>query len=207
MESPLLRNVTIDIAGQLILRLGDTLKIQRVSASRPEGNVIYAFFHGRQFALVYDFRQTDTAILTSLSRDGEFQNSLLQNLGYRTVRGSSTRGGVRGLVGLLREVKAGHSAAFAVDGANRGPRGIVKPGVIYLAAKSGIPIIPLAVSYGSSHVFRKAWDKYRLPHPFSRVALIEDAPFHVPENPNIPEQCSRLRQRLIELHRKADHIL
>lgn len=197
---------SLEIARTIILAVGGSLRIRRYTAPRPSGSVIYAFFHGMQFALVYSFRNTETAILTSLSQDGDFQDMLLRNLGFRTVRGSSTRGGAAGLIGLRRELRNGYNAAFAVDGAARGPRWSVKPGAIYLAARTGLPIIPLAVSYKSCHIFRKAWDHYRLPHPFSRVILLEAEPFYVEKDADLSISCCKLQRRLYQLHRQATDI-
>jgi lysophospholipid acyltransferase (LPLAT)-like uncharacterized protein len=84
-------------------------------------------------------------IMSSLSRDGELQAHILAGFGYRIVRGSASRGGARGLIGMKRGMRDGYHAGLAVDGP-KGPIHEVKPGVIYLAKKTGAPVIPVLTS-------------------------------------------------------------
>jgi len=171
-----------------------------------EGRVVFAFWHGRQFPLVYHWRERDVAILTSLSRDGTLQSLVLGGLGYHIVRGSSSRGAVRGLVGMIRAVRRGRDAAFAVDGP-RGPAGEVKPGALYLAARTGLPVVPITSSAHRARVFTDAWDRYLLPMPFTRTAVVYGPPLRIsagsPEE-RMRELAGETAQRLEEITRRAD---
>jgi hypothetical protein len=131
---------------------------------------LYAFFHGSLFPLVYAHRDQGVCILTSLSRDGELLSRVLMKTGYRVVRGSSTRGGIKGLLEMTRVVAKGHDGGIAVDGP-KGPRWKAKPGVLLLAQKTGSPIIPIGVGFGKAKRFDRSWDAFQFPYPFSRVVL------------------------------------
>lgn len=195
------------LASSLVKTIAGTLKTEKKEIPKGPGPVIYAFFHGRQFLLVDQFRKKNIAIMTSLSKDGDFQDALLRGLGYDTVRGSTSKGGARALAGMYRALLSGQSVAFAVDGAGKGPRGKVKPGAVYLSQKSGYPVIPLAASYASCHIFRKAWDLYRLPHPFSRALLLQDGPVYFKSCNSLEASCKELEERLYSLHKLGDEMV
>ena len=70
----------------------------------------------------------------------------------------------------------GRSLAVTVDGP-RGPRGLVKEGVLFAAAKSGAAILPIRAYLSWKKVFTRSWDQFQLPLPFSRVLVRAGAPF------------------------------
>ena len=130
---------------------------------------IFVFWHGRQFVLLNSHRNRGICIMTSLSRDGDLQTRILNKLGYCTVRGSSSRGGMKALVGMIRALKDGHDVAFAGDGP-RGPLFQVKPGPFYLAQKTGAAIVPVAISAKRFWQLRN-WDQYQIPKPFTQTCV------------------------------------
>lgn len=137
---------------------------------------ILAFFHGRQWPLLAWKRRRPTVVMVSLSRDGDMQARALSVLGFEIVRGSSSRGGARGLAAIVRRLKAGaHDAAFAVDGP-RGPIGAPKPGVLLAARRAGALLVPMGSAVASGKVFHRAWDRFALAWPFTRVAVVLGAP-------------------------------
>jgi lysophospholipid acyltransferase (LPLAT)-like uncharacterized protein len=159
----------------LLRALGATWTIERTGndPSDPRGAsrepAIFAFWHAQLLPLVYSHRDRDAAVLVSQSRDGELITRVLERLGYCAARGSSTRGGDEGLRGLLAYAAAGHHVAVTPDGP-RGPAEVVKPGVIYLAARSGLPVIPVAVAFRPARRLR-SWDALRVPLPLARVRI------------------------------------
>lgn len=174
----------------------------RVKAIRPPERLLVrqpfigAHWHGDELFLIRHFAFSQMAVLVSRSRDGEIQNHFLTRLGYQVVRGSSSRGAVGGLKGLIDRVRAaGVSASLAVDGP-RGPVYQVKPGVLKLAQQTGLPIIPGAASAEWRFVFKKAWNKAYLPLPFSKCVVVYGAPMPVPEN--ITEEAFLTFQRQLE---------
>ena len=137
---------------------------------------VFAFFHGTQWPLLAFRRRRTTIILVSLSRDGAMQARALALQGFRIVRGSSSRGGARGLAGLVRRMRAERAdAAFAVDGP-RGPYGIAKGGAVAAARAVGGVLVPMGGAIERGIVLRRAWDRFALAWPFSRVTVRLGAP-------------------------------
>jgi lysophospholipid acyltransferase (LPLAT)-like uncharacterized protein len=137
---------------------------------------VLAFWHGTQWPLLAWRRRRRTVVLVSLSRDGAMQARALAVQGLRVVRGSSSRGGARGLAALVRAMKRDQAdAAFAVDGP-RGPIGVVKGGAIAAAHATGAVVVPMTGRVGRGIVLRRAWDRFTLAWPFTRVDVVLGAP-------------------------------
>jgi lysophospholipid acyltransferase (LPLAT)-like uncharacterized protein len=137
---------------------------------------VFAFFHGTQWPLLAFRRRRRTVVLVSLSRDGMMQARALALQGFSVVRGSSSRGGVRGLAALVRRMRRERAdAAFAVDGP-RGPYGVVKGGALAAARAVGGVLVPLGGAFEHGIVLRRAWDRFGLAWPFSRVTVRLGAP-------------------------------
>jgi lysophospholipid acyltransferase (LPLAT)-like uncharacterized protein len=137
---------------------------------------VLGFLHGTQWPLLAWRRRGPTVVLVSLSADGEMQARALRLQGLSVVRGSSTRGGARGLAALVRAMKRGHAdAAFAVDGP-RGPYGVVKPGAVLAARATGAVLVPMGSAMTSGVVLARAWDRFAVAWPFTRVTVVLGAP-------------------------------
>ena len=137
----------------------------------------------------------------SRSRDGNYGAALFRHVGLKPVRGSSSQGGMRALRALLRELEDGNAAAVTLDGP-RGPRYEVQPGVVLLARKSGVPIVP--VSLNAPHRWQlRSWDQTQIPKPFSRVELRVGAPVHFPADGKVElaDAKRRLRRAMLEITR------
>lgn len=130
---------------------------------------IYAFWHQCIFPAAALFRGEGIAVMTSLSFDGEFIARTIEKLGFRAVRGSSSRGAVGALMGMRREVEAGEAVAFTIDGP-RGPRYVAKPGPVLLAQTTGAPMAAFHIALEKAWVL-KSWDATRIPKPFSKALL------------------------------------
>jgi hypothetical protein len=149
----------------------------RVRVTAPAGfdasdRAVLAFWHGQQMALLGARSLAGKAsVLVSRSRDGDLQSGVMTALGFRVVRGSSSRGGARALALLVRALRSGESVALSVDGP-RGPRHVAKPGAASAAFASAARLVPVASAVQSSVVLRRAWDAFEIPLPFSRVAIV-----------------------------------
>lgn len=164
------------LAARVLVR---TLRVTFVGpspASLPHP-CVYAFVHGRQVPLLR-WPRPRTAVLASLSRDGRLQARVMRRFGFEVLDGSSSRGGARALAGALDRLRGGMDLAVAVDGP-RGPRGVVKPGVVYLASRSGATLIPMSSACVRAWRFRRTWDGFALPRPFSRVVVAAGEPLAV----------------------------
>jgi lysophospholipid acyltransferase (LPLAT)-like uncharacterized protein len=137
---------------------------------------VLSFFHGTQWPLLAWKRRKPTLVMVSHSADGAIQTRALGLLGFRVVRGSSSRGGARALAAIVRGLRGGEvDAAFAVDGP-RGPYGEVKPGAALAAQRSGGVLVPMGSAIGHGKVFTRAWDRFALAWPFARVVVVLGAP-------------------------------
>ena len=128
--------------------------------------------------------------MISQSRDGERIARAVEYVGFRPVRGSSSRGGVRALLQMVRLLQGPVVCCHVVDGP-RGPRGEVKPGLILLAQRSGAALIP--VLYATRHKWvARSWDRMQVPLPFGRVVARYLVPRVVPRELE-PEAAEALR--------------
>jgi len=172
-------------AASLLLRaLGATWRIERRGMDAWERELaagarcIFAFWHARMLPLVYTHRGRGIVVLVSRHHDGEWIARVIERLGFGTVRGSSTRGGEEATRALVAAAARHPMLAFTPDGP-RGPAERVKPGVVWLASRTGIPVVPVATAARRAHVFR-SWDRFRVPLPFARVVVAYGAPIYVP---------------------------
>ena len=162
--------------------LAATLHVRREEATvaalwAARAPVIYAVWHGRILLLPHLYGRRGIHALASRSRDGEMVARWIRRFGLEPVRGSSTRGGGEALRVLTRALRDGREVVVVPDGP-RGPREVLKPGVIALARLSGAPIVPAAV--GASCEWRlRSWDEFRIPRPFARCVVRFGEPIHV----------------------------
>jgi lysophospholipid acyltransferase (LPLAT)-like uncharacterized protein len=164
--------------------IGMTLRVRYENFGRIQdildkhNGAILVTWHGRTLIPANVFRGRGFWALISLSRDGEVQNHIFRRFGYQTIRGSSGRGGVRAALQLAKKIQEGGVLAFTPDGP-RGPTHKVQQGTIFLAQRSGCPIIPLGISARPRKLL-SSWDSYMIPAPFSKAAFVVGEPLFVP---------------------------
>lgn len=137
---------------------------------------VVAVWHGAMFAPIWVHRNRGIMALASEHGDGEIIARILERIGYaRPARGSSSKGGARGLLVMVHALREGRSLAFTPDGP-RGPARVAQPGVFVAAHKAGTVIIPVSTSADRAwHL--KSWDRFEIPKPFARVCVAIGAPF------------------------------
>jgi lysophospholipid acyltransferase (LPLAT)-like uncharacterized protein len=140
---------------------------------------LFAFWHRYQLMMAWVYRNHGAHVLVSRSQDGDLIAGALHVLGYRTVRGSSSRGGAAALMGLMDILVSGGQAAVTPDGP-RGPYRSLQPGLLTLARKTGAPIVPCGWA-GSRVKILGSWDRFIVPLPFGRYDVVFGAPISVPE--------------------------
>ena len=151
---------------------------EAVDALRAKGEpLIFAFWHGQMLPLLYQHRDEGVAILISSHRDGELIAQVAHRLGYRSVRGSSSRGAGRALLGLVRELERRHEVAVTPDGP-RGPAERFATGALVAAQRSGAYIVPVAASADRAWRLR-SWDRFLVPKPFARITVAYGPPTRV----------------------------
>ncbi|MDR1684178.1 MAG: lysophospholipid acyltransferase family protein [Elusimicrobiota bacterium] len=157
--------------------------------------VIYAFWHNQQTFLLYPYRKRGKiCVLVSSSKDGEYIARALPKFKMKAMRGSSTRGGYSALRGLMDIAQAGYSPAITPDGP-RGPIYHAHAGVIYLAQKTRLPIIAAGVACSNKFAVN-SWDKFQVPLPFGKCAIVYAEPVWVGETDDIEESRRRLNDYL-----------
>ncbi len=167
--------------------------------------IIFAHWHGDELTMVPHAARFRIATMTSTSADGNLMDFLVRGFGAVTSRGSSTRGGVRALVGLIRLVRQGHNATVAVDGP-KGPIHVVKLGVFELAAKADAVIVAMSSATSNGIVFRRSWNKAILPKPFARVVICF-RPSWVPENMTDEQKVAHLSDEIFYAGRQAAQVI
>ena len=135
---------------------------------------ILAVWHGRTLLPVHYCRGMGIWAITSLSRDGELQTRIVNHFGYRVIRGSSGRGGIKAALTAIKKLRGGGILAITPDGP-KGPPNEVQEGTVFLAQRSGCSIIPIGVGARPRKLMR-AWDSYALPMPFAKCALVFGEP-------------------------------
>jgi hypothetical protein len=189
------------------LELAAAPEAQKLMASG--GPTIYVMWHGQLIYTLYYFSllYAVPAIVTSPSRDGEFIAEVARGWGYRVFQGSQDKGGLQALKQMAAHLRQGHSGGIIADG-SRGPARVAQKGPVFLAREAQAPLIPLAVA-ASLKVTFNSWDRFELPLPFSRLAVLMGDPLWVPAGARGPalESLRRdLETRLNALCRQSGEI-
>lgn len=165
-------------------------------------------WHGRSFIAAHFMRNRGFYALVSWSRDGEIQANIFKRFGFNILRGSTGRGGVRAALEAARVVKSGGILAFTPDGP-RGPSQKVQSGALLIAQKSGCPIYPAGVSaYPRKQL--PTWDRYLIPFPFARGAMVFGKPVMIPPDANKDGYAGIaeiLEQQINDLEARAEAIV
>lgn len=170
----------------LVSTLFTTTRCTRVGAEhyrrfRREGRpVIFVFWHGLMLPLIHYHRGEGIVVLVSEHADGEYITRVLHRNGFATARGSSTRGGSKGLRQLLRAAREGRDLAVTPDGP-KGPPRVFKKGALVASQITGLPMIPLSVGASAAWHF-DSWDRFMVPRPLSRVRIVYGEPVTVPRD-------------------------
>ena len=179
-----------------------TLRFEEVGRERVDElwdqkvPMVTCLWHDELFPLMHVRRQLEIIAVVSQSKDGELLAQVLEKLGLITSRGSSSRGGVKALLKVARTMRnSGHLGCITIDGP-RGPRHKAKEGAIFLTHRSNGKVLPVRIAMSNSYVFKKAWDKFQIPLPFSKVTIIFGEPYSLPEGDFTAEYIEQERKQL-----------
>ena len=198
----------------LVNALGHTLRwrvegLHHLDAILASGRQpVMAFWHGRILAATYYFRRRGIVVITSENFDGEWIARIIERFGYGTARGSTTRGGRKAMLQLVRDMERGKPSGFTLDGP-RGPARVAQPGAIWLARATGNPVLPFHLE-ASSYWTMRSWDRTQIPKPFSTVTLAVGEPLDVPReatDAQLESARQDLERRLGVLESKALSLL
>jgi hypothetical protein len=185
--------------------LGLTSRVTIKGRKEHPGPAVYALWHRQEVLMIWLHRNRGLAGLVSQSKDGEYMARILLGMGFNVIRGSSTTGGTQALRALTKAARAGYSIAVTPDGP-KGPIFKVHPGVVFIAQKAGVPIIPAACAL-SNKIILRSWDKYQFPLPFGRIEAVYGEPLPVAEGDDVAAKTLELEQRLNALTEEAERLL
>ena len=168
---------------------------------------IFAFWHGRILPATLFWRDRGIIVITSENFDGEWIARIIRRFGYGTARGSSSRGAVRALVQLKRDMDRGKPSAFTIDGP-RGPARVAQPGAVWLSGATGHPILPFHIEASRAWTAR-SWDATQVPVPFATVAVVIGEPIAVDGivPSTIAAERARLERELASLEPRAQALV
>ncbi len=172
------------------------------------GKLIVALWHQRIVTAINYARRFGSyrpSVMISSSRDGDLIAAVFSRMNFRPVRGSSSLNGKKALLAMVEDLNHHPLAVQILDGP-RGPRGVIKPGLIVMAKRSGVPVIPVYVSVSRAWVLR-SWDRCLIPKPFSKVVVHWDQPIAIPGEMNeqrFEEFRLGVEKRMLENQRRYD---
>lgn len=204
----------IPVVGWIYINLvGKTLRYsingkENLSKAREGGKpLLLAAWHGGLIPPMYYLRYQGINVLSSTHRDSEYLAWILRKFGWCLTKGSTGKGGSRALIEMIRKLKEGKDIAITPDGPT-GPAKKLKPGLIYIAQKTGIPIIPLGVG-ASPKKNLKSWDSFMLPSFFAQAVLIFGDPFPVEKDlteEEVQAKTIQLENILNQLQEQAEQV-
>lgn len=156
---------------------------QFIGVTWHRASIFFCYYYGRFHPM----------IMFSQSQDGEYMARFAQKCGVIPARGSSTRGGERGLIQMIRALRGGTRMCSTVLDGPQGPRYKAKKGLLFLAKKTGLPLLPFMWSARNPITLEKTWDKTMIPRPFSEVVITYGPPLY------IPEECSESEMEVLRL--------
>jgi len=195
----------------LVYLMGMTLRTEWVGLEnlnklrKEKKSVIYAFWHGRMLIFAYTHRRQRVHVLISQHRDGEYIARIIHRLGFVSVRGSTTRGGPKAIFEICEKTTSGFDVAISPDGP-KGPGFQVHPGILYVAQRSQMPILPITNS-AQRRWNLSSWDKFLIPQPFSKTVIMLGNPMYVPVEATpeeLEEKRRELENELLGITRMAD---
>ncbi len=168
---------------------------------------IYAFWHQRQAFFTVSHRGDHMAMLISRSVDGEMISETIRRCcGVISVRGSSSRGASEAVRGLITSLKAGFDLGITPDGP-KGPKCEIKEGVMFLAQKLGVPILPITNAQSNRLVLKGTWDQFQVPMPFGRSVVVYGKPIQVGPLDDLKAKAAELKLSLDAITTEAEALV
>lgn len=167
---------------------------------------IYAFWHQRQVFFTVTHRRDKVSILISRSKDGEMIAETIRLCGVASVRGSSSRGASEAVRSLMEALRSGLDIGLTPDGP-KGPARQVKEGVLFLAQKLGVPILPITSAQSNRLVLTKTWDHFHIPLPFGRGAVVYGQPILIGLGDDLKAKAAELKANLDAITLEAEALV
>ena len=189
--------------------IGPTLRFEVVGVHNAlqirEGGErgIGAFWHRCIFPAIWIWRDRGIVVMNTVNFDGQWTRRVIERLGFGTAQGSSSRGGSQGLADMAKKLEEGHHVAFTIDGP-RGPRYVAKPGPVILARRTGAPISVFHIGLKHGYTFKRSWDLFRIPLPFTHAVMFVAPPIRVPTDADADAMKQKQAEMQAALERVRD---
>jgi len=194
----------VHLVAIIIRLLRFTVRWQYIGSTiRPENTpCIISCWHSRLLMTPFIIGKWQGPVIISDHRDGELIAAVFGKFGLQASRGSSSKGGARALLKLIRLAKAGASPGVTPDGP-RGPAQVVKAGIAQIAIKSSLPVVP--VCYACNRFKRlSSWDKFYIPKPFAKGIVVVGEPLYAKDGESIESFTQRIQQAMDTNQQQAD---
>ncbi len=183
------------------------LKIQGMNKIDENENYIYVCWHQKLFFPTVGFGKIKKKVgLVSPSKDGEILAAVLEKYGFEVIRGSSNDKNIQSLIKMIKKLKQGYNLGLAADGP-QGPAFKIKPGILYMAMKTGKKIVPIGGAFKHKYVFQKAWDKFHFPYPFTKAAAVVGDPLTIPPDADMVAYSKWVNQEINKANHRANALL
>lgn len=186
MKRDLKTLITLNLIWLVVKTLKSTWRVRFLSIENkkkahslhPHDGFAFAIWHGNALWGCVVHQGQKFTPLCSRSKDGEVAAFLCEKLGFRPVRGSSSKGGKEARDEILALLMEGYPTALTVDGP-RGPIAKSKAGAVSIARDGACAILPLGA--GIDRYWQlKSWDQFKIPKPFAKIAVVYAEPIQVP---------------------------
>lgn len=191
------------LAAAMLKLLRLSLRFEVSNRNPDSQRCIYMFWHRNLMLLALHRVGSPIVIVVSASQDGELIAGPAEELGYISVRGSSSRQGHRALKAMI-DYSATHQLAITPDGP-KGPPKIIHPGIFQIALLGKIPIIPVVADADREWVF-KSWDRFRFPKPFAKLRFIYGDPIYINSKTEIAEREIQVQNTMRELEERLTRL-
>lgn len=208
----MLRRAVPRLVHAFVSLVGLTNRLSVVRGEVPERlhaegkRFIYCFWHQRQVFFTWTHRSVGAAVLVSRSKDGDLIAETMRLSDIGAVRGSSSRGGAAAAKELVETLRAGLDIGITPDGP-KGPARQVKDGVLRVAQLSGAPIVPIANALSRKVEIKKAWDRFQVPLPFGRAAVVYGEPIFVRPEDDLAAKAVEVKAALDAATDEADRLV
>jgi lysophospholipid acyltransferase (LPLAT)-like uncharacterized protein len=193
----------------IVRLIGPTLRLEVIGVHNAtqlrdaKEPTIGAFWHRCIFPAIWIWRGRGIVVMNTVNFDGQWTRRVIERLGFGTAQGSSSRGAIEGLTVMGKRLEEGKNVAFTIDGP-RGPRYVAKPGPVILARRSGRPISVFHIATKWGRTFKKSWDLFRVPFPFSRAVMFVAPPIRMPADAGSDVMHQKQQEMQAALERMRD---
>ena len=167
---------------------------------------IIVFWHRKIFTVCNATRIIKKkASIVSASKDGEILAEVLKREGNELIRGSSNRDNIKSLKEAVRYAKKNYTLGIAIDGPS-GPIFEPKAGAVFIAQKTGMPIVPVSSYCSKKWIFKNMWDKLEIPKPFSKCVHYVGEEFYLSKEVKMEDAIKMVKEKIHSAGYKAFEI-